>query len=141
MNTKTIFKSLLAIGVSFNLTGLALDAAPITGEVHTNSTFADSPEDLKKAYELLLEGDTQSLLQMTNEDKCAPVAKPIKVIVDELKGDYIRWHVAGHADLPCYSRPKDITVFINGHAVNGSPTPSKDEQFDQAWRNRFGYGS
>jgi len=106
------------------LAGLGLAAAPITSEVHANSTFADSPEDLKKAYELLIEGDTQSLIQMTNEDKCSLVAKPIKVIVDELKGDHVRWHLAGRADLPCYSRPKDITVFISGQAVNGSPTPS-----------------
>jgi hypothetical protein len=116
MNKRTTdsIKSLLCIAASFSFAGLVLADAPITGEVHANSTFADSPEDLKKAYDLLFEGDTQSLLQMTNEDKCAPVAKPIKVTVDELKGDYIRWHLAGHADLPCYSRPKDITIYING---------------------------
>ena len=103
---------------SFSIATRTLADAPISGEVHANSTFADSQQDLKKAYDLILEGDSQSLVQMTNEDKCAPVAKPIKVIVDELKGDYVRWHTTDHADLPCYSRLKDITIYINGVKAN-----------------------
>jgi hypothetical protein len=43
-----IIKSLLCSAAGFSFAGLALADAPITGEVHANSTFADSPRISRK---------------------------------------------------------------------------------------------
>lgn len=84
----------------------------ITGTVRANSIFADSPENLTKAINLLIDGDTQSLAQMAEDDTAVPCAKALKVVIDDVSvfGRYVKWHLPGHADLECYSRPMDVTL-------------------------------
>jgi hypothetical protein len=83
-----------------------------TGTIHKGALIADSPEDRKKALDLIFQQDEESFVNMARDGKVIVVKDDTQAFIDDVyafKG-LVKVHFRGASDLPYYVDIKDFDM-------------------------------
>ena len=104
---RRIYKLVLALML---ITSAAF--ASLSGTLNANALVADSPEDLKKAHELIADGDEESIEEMVTEQEIGLSAKQCPIQIDDMDEweRWVRFHLQGNAGSRLFTDLDNVTV-------------------------------